>query len=317
MSITSSVNTRSEVWADDYDPVDLRVLIARLWSRRWWVVASIVACTAIAATVAYAATPIYRAVVVLVPAGAERGGMGAGLGAALGQLGGLASLAGINVSSGDVETEESLAVLRSRQFTEAFIDDEKLVPVLFADRWNAAQGAWQEGSKPPTPAEAYKYFNKKVRSALQDKKTGLVTLQIEWRDREQAATWANELVRRLNVEMRNRAIAKADASIGFLEKELTSTTTVASREAVGRLIEGQIKQRMIANVQQEYAFRIVDRAMAPDAGDIVRPQRLILLVIGVFSGVMLGIAGVLIAGAFATPMCSRPPEAAPRSTSSA
>lgn len=312
---SENVNTRSEGWADDYDPIDVRVLIARLWARRWWIVASVIVCTAIAATVAYISTPIYRAVMVLVPAGSERGGMGAGLGQALGQLGGLASLAGINVSSGDLETEESLAVLRSRQFTETFIQDLNLIPVLFADRWDEAQGTWQEGKKPPTPAEAYKYFDKKVRSAMQDKKTGLVSVQVEWRDREQAAAWANELVRRLNSEMRNRAIAKADASIGFLEKELTGTTTVASREAVGRLIEGQIKQRMIANVQQEYAFRVVDRAMAPDARDFVRPQRLVLLVVGALAGAMLGVAGVLIAGALAAPLRRQRIEAIPRNAS--
>lgn len=301
---------------DSYDPVDLRVVIARLWSRRWWIAASIVVCAAIAAVVAFVSTPVYRAAAVLVPAGAERGGMGAGLSSALGQLGGLASLAGINVGGGDVETEESLAVLRSRQFTEAFIDSQNLLPVLFADRWNPEQSTWKAGKQPPTRAEAFKYFDKKIRSVLLDKKTGLVMLQIEWRDREQAAVWANELIRRLNVEMRTRAIARADASIGYLEKELNGTTTVVSRDAVGRLIETQIRQRMIANVQQEYAFRVVDKAMAPDARDIVRPKRLIMLAIGLMGGAMLGVVGVLIAGALAQPVRSKLPEATPRNPSS-
>jgi uncharacterized protein involved in exopolysaccharide biosynthesis len=308
------VNTRSEDWADSYEPVDLRVVIARLWNRRLWIVASIVVCTAIAAVVAFVSIPIYRVAAVLVPAGAERGGMGAGLNSALGQLGGLASLAGINVGGGDIETEESLAVLRSRQFTEAFIESQNLTPVLFADRWNEEQGAWRAGKKPPTRAEAFKYFDKKIRSILQNKKTGLVTLQLEWRDREQAAAWANELIHRLNVEMRTRAIAKADASIGYLEKELNGTTMVASREAIGRLIEAQIKQRMIANVQQEYAFRVVDKAMPPDARDIVRPQRLLILAIGVLGGAVLGVIGVLIAGALAQPVRGKLPEATPRNT---
>ncbi len=301
---------------DSYDPVDLRVVIARLWSRRSWIAASIVVCTAIAAVVAFVSTPVYLTVAVLVPAGAERGGMGAGLNSALGQLGGLASLAGVNVGGGDIETEESLAVLRSRQFTEAFIESQNLLPVLFADRWDPEQNTWKAGTKPPTQAAAFKYFDKKIRSILQNKKTGLVTLQVEWSDREQAAAWANELIRRLNAEMRTRAIAKSDASIGYLEKELNGTTTVASREAIGRLIESQIKQRMIATVQQEYAFRVVDQAMAPDARDFVRPQRLIILVIGLIGGVMLGVVGVLIAGALAQPVRIKLPVAMPRNASS-
>jgi uncharacterized protein involved in exopolysaccharide biosynthesis len=308
------VNTRSEDWVDSYDPVDLRVVIARLWNRRLWIVASIVVGTAIAAAVAFVSTPVYRVVAVLVPAGADRGGMGAGLNSALGQLGGLASLAGINVGGGDIETEESLAVVRSRQFTEAFIESQNLTPVLFAKRWDEQQGTWRAGKKPPTRAEAFKYFDKKIRAVLTDKKTGLVRLQVEWRDREQAAAWANELIRRLNVEMRTRAIDKADASIGYLEKELNGTTTVASREAIGRLIESQIKQRMIANVQQEYAFRVVDKAMAPDADDFVRPQRLLMIGIGLVGGAMLGVLGVLMSGALSPTVRRKLPEAMPRNT---
>jgi LPS O-antigen subunit length determinant protein (WzzB/FepE family) len=122
-------------------------------------------------------------------------------------------------------------------------------------------------------------------------------LQVEWTDREQAALWANELVRRLNAEMRQRALAKADASVGYLEKELSGTTAVASREAIGRLIEAQINQRMLANVQHEYAFRVVDKAMPPDARDFVRPKRLLMLVVGALTGCILSVMCVLLVGA--------------------
>jgi uncharacterized protein involved in exopolysaccharide biosynthesis len=273
----------------------MRELIARLWQRRWWVAASMLAFTLIAAIVAFATTPVYRSAVVVVPASIERNSISGGLASALGQLGGLASLAGIEVGGSAQETEEALAVLKSRRFTEVFINERKLLPKLFHRQWDASRGAWRAGT-PPTAAKAYKYFNKRVRNITQDKKTGLVTMQIDWTDAQEAADWANELVQRLNAEMRTRAIDKANASLGYLEKELNLTSTVETREAINRLIEAQIKQRMLANVTTEYAFRVVDKALPADPDDPVKPQKVLLLALGPVAGLGFGIVMVIALG---------------------
>lgn len=283
----------TENWINPDDTIDLRALLGKLWEGRWWIVASVVICAGIAVAIALSMTPIYRAAVVVVPANTERSG---DMNGALGQLGGLASLAGLNIGGAGMETEESLAVLRSREFTEKFIQDNSLMPVLFADRWNDKEQNWRDDALPPTPAQAYKYFNKAVRAVIQDKKTGLVTVQIDWKDRQFAADWANQLVQRLNAEMRGRAIAHANASVGFLEKELEVTSVVGTRDSINRLIESQIKQRMLANVTQEYAFRIVDRAMPSDKNDPVQPKKRLIAAGGVLIGVLLGIVIVIVMG---------------------
>lgn len=271
--------------------IDLPAIFAAIWVRKWWVATSVLLCTGAFATAAFLMTPVYRASVVLVAADTARNGLGGALGSALGQFGGLASLAGIDVSGGGMSQEEALAVLKSREFTEKFILDRNLMPQLFADEWDAASGKWKSSQeKPPTPGKAYRFFDKKVRSISQDKKTGLVTLQIDWTDRKQAAAWANELAERLNAEMRSRAIEMVDASIGYLERELEKTRVVATRDAISRLIEAQVRQRMIATVMREYSFRIVDKAMVADADDPVRPKRLILIVAGFGIGMVLGVA---------------------------
>jgi len=272
--------------------VDFRLVLAKLMRGRWWIVASVIAFGGAFTAVALLATPVYRATTILAPA--NEGQAQGALGSALGQLGGLASLAGIAVSAQDSATEEALAVLRSRQFTEAFLIERNLIPKLFARKWDAERKTWKvREDKIPTPAKAFKLFNKKMRKVEFDKKTGLVKLQIDWTDREEAAEWANELVARLNREMRARAIEKAEASVGFLEKEANETSTVAAREAISRLMEAQIKQRMLANVTEEYAFRVVDRALPADKDDPVRPQKLILIVAGILIGLVVGAAAAL------------------------
>jgi capsular polysaccharide biosynthesis protein len=278
------------------ETIDLRALMCLFWARRLWITISVTLSVVVFAFAAFHITPEYRAKVVLVPASAERKNVSSSLNSALSQLGGLASLAGISVGSSDAETEEALAVLRSRQFTGDFISDQQLLPELFRNRWNPSTQQWKADGKPaPTLGKGYEYFDKRIRSIVQDRKTGLVTVQVDWKDRNEAAAWANELVERLNAEMRARAIAKADAALGYLEKEQATTIQVPTRDAISRLIEAEIRQRMLADVTREYAFSVVDRALAPDADDPVRPNKPLLIIVGLVVGLVIGTLGAVIA----------------------
>ena len=106
--------------------VDLRQLLSRFWEGRRWIFGSVLFFSALLATYAFLAEPRYRATVVMVAANTDKGGIG-GLGAALGQLGGLAALAGVNVAGNDTQTQEALAVIESREFTERFIREAGLM----------------------------------------------------------------------------------------------------------------------------------------------------------------------------------------------
>ena len=131
--------------------VDLRPIVEYLWSRRWFIAVVTFAFVAAAVAAALLLTPRYRATAVLVSASHEA--TGGGLLGALGQLGGLASAAGIGLAGGDEETQEAMAVLQSRQFTEQFLADRNLLPVLFARKWDAAAKTWR-GDKHSWPTLA-------------------------------------------------------------------------------------------------------------------------------------------------------------------
>jgi uncharacterized protein involved in exopolysaccharide biosynthesis len=234
-------------------------------------------------------TPVYVSSTVLVPANADRSGLQSALGSTIGQLSGLAAIVGLGVNSGSAQTQEALAVLRSREFTERFIRDENLMPELFPEQWDAEAGRWLgEEEDWPTYVQAYQYFHNTIRTVTLTPGTGLVTLAIEWKDPEKCALWANRLVERLNEEVRSRAIANANASIGFLERELETTGAVETRQAINRLMEVQINQRMLANVTKEYAFRVADRALPPDPDGPVRPNKPVLLLLGWLFGSTTG-----------------------------
>ena len=288
MAQVTSLSSSSEI-LDSHD------LMALLLRRRWVIVVSTAFWTAAMVAIAVLSTSIYRGTVVLMPANSDRGSLTGPLGSALGSVGGFVGLAGIDLSSGSSNIEEALAVLQSRRFTEEFIKANGLLPILFARQWDSEMRKWKVSpTKQPTFARAYRLFDEDIRTVSRNTKTGLITLQIDWKDRTYAANWANDMVQRLNAEMRARAISKADASLGYLRNELSATADLGTREAVNRLIESEIKQRMLANVTQEYALRVVDQAMVPDAADPIRPRKGLLIAAGMIVGFLIGVVWVLV-----------------------
>ncbi len=131
------------------DEMDLFRLWDTLWRSRW-LIASVTAAFAVGSAV-YASflPPMYSASVVLAPVRDES------LGGLAGQLGGLASLAGIARVGRD--NTDAVAVLRSRDFVRAFIEEQMLLPVLFPDLWDAAAGRWTV-EEPPDSSPGGRLF---------------------------------------------------------------------------------------------------------------------------------------------------------------
>lgn len=240
---------------------------------------------AAAAAFAFLATPVYRAETLLVPV--ENSDKTT---TPLLQLGALESLAGIGAGGG--ASAEALAALSSRVFTDAFIREEKLMPVLYSERWDAARGTWKAGEEIPTAWDAYQTFNRQVRFVSKDVKTGLVTLAIEWRDPDLAAQWANRLVQRINAERRAEAIREAETSITYLKEQLAETSLVEMQQAIYQLIEAKIKKIMVAKSLDEYAFKVIDPAVPPQ--EISSPRRVPLILLGLLFGLIVSALVVLV-----------------------
>lgn len=232
--------------------------------------------------------PVYRAEVLLAPVNADSGGAGISLG---GQLGGLASLAGINIGGGSRSRDEAVALLKSRVLIAEFVDANSLLPVLFSDQWDSDTKRWidEDPDGAPTRWDAINLFTNDILSVSENPRNGLVTLAVEWGDPVVAAAWAKGLVDKVNMERRARAIRDAESSLRFLNEYLQKTNVVSVQQAVNSLIEAQTKQMMLASVQEDYAFRTIDPVFPPDRDDPVSPNKLWLTVIGALFGGLVGI----------------------------
>jgi uncharacterized protein involved in exopolysaccharide biosynthesis len=262
-------------------------ILAAVQHRFWTVVAISLVFGAGLLALSNMIRPTYRGITVLAPADLDKKGMSGGLGSALGSVSGFAALADLGFGGNDTATEEAIAVLKSQELTQKFIQDHSLLPQLFPKSWDAANRRWKPEKKPPTLGAGFRAFDG-LRKVKKDQKTGLITLQVDWKDPVQAATFANDLVDQLNEEMRQRALVQAEASVGYLQKELASTVDVSTHEAISHLMEDQIKQEMLAHVTKEYSLRVVDRAIPADLDAPVKPIKILYLAVGLFLGGCIG-----------------------------
>jgi uncharacterized protein involved in exopolysaccharide biosynthesis len=249
-------------------------------------------------TFAFVERPVYRAQTVVSISEENRAGLDLGsLSGRLGDLGGILGLGSLDRDN----RSEFIALLTSRSFTEDFITQEKLMPILYARKWDSTRQAWKvkDPKDIPTLFEAYRLFDRRIRFVDESRTSGLVSVAVEWRDRELAARWANLLVSRVNDLARRRAIDEASRSVDYLNKELTHTSELGIRTAIYRLIENQMSKIMVATVRQEYAFKVIDSARPPDEDFFVRPNRPLLITLGTLGGGVLGVAVALIRGALA------------------
>lgn len=244
-------------------------LVFLLWREKITVIIFVVVTSLIGVAYALLATPVYKAEVVMTPAG-QRSQAGN-----LGQLGSLAALAGVNIGSASSTTP--LAVMKSREFAHDFIRDLKLERVLVDD--------FDDPSENRDIRDAERVFLEKVRVVSDDKKAATVTLAMYWEDPVVAARWANLYVDRLNAKMRDQALAEAERNVNFLRKEIGDTDIVSMQQAVGRILETEMQRYMLAKGQVEFAYKVVDRAAPPKLREW--PRRALVVILAALVGGIL------------------------------
>ena len=294
---------------DQYDDeIDLRELFMVLWAGKIKIIV-ITAVFAVASVVYALSVPNqYKATALLAPAQSS----GGGLSGALGQLGGLASLAGVSSGGGESsEAQIAQEIMKSWNFIEGFIADNDLAVELFA-----AEG-WSKGSNelqinndvydtqnkqwliedeagvagPPSSWNLFKAFSERL-AVSEDKKSGLVSVSIEYYSPQIAKQWLDMYVSAVNAHMQQRQVEKVTSNINYLQAQIEKTSIAEMREVFYTIIEEQTKNKMVAEASPEYAFVAVSPSMVPEEKS--QPKRALICILGTLLGGMLSVLLVLV-----------------------
>ena len=164
---------------------------------------------------------------------------------------------------------------------------------VFAENWDAKTGSWLlDDEKVPDILDTVSRFDEDVRQISDDKKTGLITLRVVWHDPETAARWANELVQAANARLRAQALADAERNVSYLQREIASTGVVTLQESLGKVLESEMQKLLLARGNEEFAFKIIDKATPPKKR--YRPYRALVLLFSAFVGLLFASLAVYV-----------------------
>jgi uncharacterized protein involved in exopolysaccharide biosynthesis len=267
---------------------NLMVEVFRLVRRnRSWILLTSAVVIALGVAVSFFMTRIYQADVLVAYSAADQGEQPLAMLAR--GLGGLAPLAGLGAAQSGDSRAEAIATLKSRTLSLQFIEHYGLMPRLFPGEWDAAGGRWRgDPADAPTASEAYKRFDEDIREVAEDATTGLIRVSISGPERDQVATWANALVRDANAYLRERALKEARSGIAALEGALQKTDTVEIKQIIYGLIQTHLSKATLASTREDYAFRVIDSAVTPDADEYVRPMPILIIALSCLLGPTLG-----------------------------
>lgn len=143
----------------------------------------------------------------------------------------------------------------------------------------------------PSDWELYKEFIK-VFTIDEDKKSGLVTVGIDFFSPEVAKQWVDWLVSDLNRTMKERDQHDTQRNIDYLKQQLDKTSVADMQAVFYKLIEEQTKTLMLAEANPEYVFKTLDPAVVPE--EKAKPKRALIVVLGGVLGGMFGVLLVLV-----------------------
>ncbi len=292
------------------DEVALRDLVEIVWRGKWIIGAITVATAIMAGAMALTLPDVYRAEALV--AINEESSSG-DLSRLLGQYGGIAGLAGINLGAGSPDKGAmGLEILKSRKFIVDFIERrDLLVPLLAATGWDAtsgqlvldadlydsSSGVWTRKVSPPRKSvpssqEAYDEF-KGIFAVSQDLATGFVTIEMEHLSPTVAKQWVTWLIEDINSTIMENDVAKASRAISYLNEQIDNTSVSSLQSIFYSLIEEQLKIIMLANMSDEYFLKTLDPPVAPERKS--KPRRALIVIFAALLGFFASATAVLIA----------------------
>lgn len=294
------------------DEIELYDLFALLWKFKWLMFFVPIIAGVIAAFLTLRMPNIYQSEALLAPAEESNGGGGG----AFGQLGGLASLAGVSLGGGEnSRLTIGLEVMKSRAFIIDFIKQHNILAHLMAakewdketgrlvlndDVYNAKSNQWvaknlNASEMKPTDLDAYKVFSSGLQIS-KAKDSGMITVKYTHISPIIAKQWIEWLIEDINTKMRKRDIEEASRSIDYLRKQLEGTPLAGMQQVFYQLIEKQMQTIMLANVRDQYVLKIVDPPVVPE--EKMGPKRAVIVLLTVLLSFLLLVFCVLLKNVF-------------------
>lgn len=290
--------------------IDLKELFTVLWGGKWLIVSVTSIFSIIAIIYSLSLPNVYQSRAILSPVGDSGGG---GLNQVMKNYGGLASLAGVNLSSADASSNsvKALEKLNTLSFFENNIMPNIFLPDLMAfDSWDASNNkiiyntdiydfdsqTWTRDyvyprTQTPSAQESFNIFAGHFQ-ASKDIDTGFVTISVKHESPFVAQAWTELIIDQLNYFFRAKDKLEAQAAMDYLNIQMTQTSFAEIKMVIAQLLQQKMQQLALVEASDFYVFDYIDPPAVMETKS--EPVRSVICIIGAFLGGILGCLIVII-----------------------
>lgn len=217
----------------------------------------------------------------------------------IGMFNGAASLAGIPLPTSEGSNNLNLAIeiLNSRDFRLRFvhsrnisvdlvaaIDWDKKTRALIYDeeiydftnsKWIARGPNFNEDG--PTSQTIIDFMSDLI-SVRKDLETGFVRISVKHYSPDIAEKWLFWIIEDINETLKNRDLLFATKTKAYLLEQIQKNSIAELNQVFNDLVESQIEKIMLAEVNDEYAFTVIDPPMLPERKS--EPNRVKIVLFG-------------------------------------
>lgn len=235
------------------DEINLLDYINILARHKKLIIFTVVIAVTATAIISFLSPRIYEAKAVIMPVvqSQEQSGMSA---IAL-QLG-IASNQASNAS-------ELFSLLQSNILMERVIIKNNLVPVFFGEEATGKKVNDQIW-------DGIRYLKNTIYKARDNKRDGIIELSVEFKDPEISARILTYILTELTDYMSSEAKRVADTNKKYLESLIDKNSDPLIKQKIYAMIARQIEISMMAEVKENFAFKILDPPKTPDMK--IRPR---------------------------------------------
>jgi LPS O-antigen subunit length determinant protein (WzzB/FepE family) len=290
-------NNNSNIHNNSVDEINIRELFQTIWKGKITIFGITLLSSILAVLFSLSLPNIYQSEAILSPVGAEVGSKKNS------NIGGLASLAGINLSSQPAGNSiKAMEKVRTLSFFEDYILPNIFLPNLMAvDSWdpdtnkisynekdyNEKTKTWNEI---PSAQESYDEF-KDIMSFTQDYDTGFVSVSVRHQSPHIAKDWVDLIVNQINYFFRMNDKKEANLSIDFLNMQISQTSYTEIKQVIAQLLQNKVQQLTLIEANEFYVFSYLDPPAAME--DREEPNRVSICFLGFIFGVLLGLLIVI------------------------
>ncbi len=290
------------------DEISLRELFDVLFKGKWIIIGLTTLASIIGVTYSLLLPNIYQSNALLAPVDSSNNISGS-----LQSYGGLASLAGISIPSGNAETNATKAIKKIN--TLSFFEENVLPGIFLPDlmavkSWDHTSNTliydvniydkklnkWvRDYSYPskqiPSAQESFKVFQSNL-NISEDKKTGFVIVSVKHKSPYVAQKWTELLINEVNDFYRQKDKSESLKAVNYLNNQIKMTNLSEIKKVIAELLQNETQKLTLIEANKYYVFDYIDPPAVMEQKS--EPNRAIICILSALIGVIISFLIVFI-----------------------